>query len=179
MLTTGAYADVLLELDLSVPNEVTINATGGLSAATVSGSDTTGVYFENFYSASGSALLETLISGNLTNAENPTDNSPNLFRGGAGSDPGLNIWSWSSDFTVSFTAGSLAFVGSATWALDAAEYADMLGGAASGNLYFPADTFDDIASGATLLGSYAVVPEPASLSLFGLLLGLGAWRSRR
>lgn len=171
--------DELLIVDLSVANQVTVFATNGLSAVTTSGSDTTGVYLENFYGGAGGSLADVLVSGNLTNAENPTDNTPDLFRGGAGSDPGLNIWSWSSDSTVTFTAGSLAFTGSATWNLSAAEYADMLAGSSTGNIYFPADTFDDIGS-AALLGTYrVVVPTPAGAALMGLGLGAGMIRRRR
>lgn len=171
--------DELLIVDLSVANQVTIFATNGLSAATISGSDSTGVYLENFYGGTGVALAEVLVSGNLTNAENPTDNTPDLFRGGAGTDPGLNIWSWSPDTTVTFTAGSLAFTGTATWTLTAAQYADMLAGSVTGNLYFPADTFDDV-SAASLLGTYrVVVPTPASAALMGLGLGAAAIRRRR
>ena len=106
-----AQADDLLIIDLTVPNQVTITATAGLSAITASGSDSTGVYLENFYGGAGSSLSAALVSGNLTNAENATDNSPALFRAGS-SDPGLNIYSWSSASTVTFTAGSLAFTGS-------------------------------------------------------------------
>ncbi len=76
---------------------------------------------------------------------------------------------------MTFTAGSLAFVGSATWALDANEYADMLAGSMSGNVYFPADTVDDIA-GATAIGTYLVVPTPGAIALLGLA---GLARSRR
>lgn len=76
---------------------------------------------------------------------------------------------------MTFTAGSLAFVGSATWSLDANEYADMLAGSMSGNIYFPADTVDDIA-GASVLGTYTVVPTPGVVALLGLA---GLARSRR
>ncbi|RMH09815.1 MAG: hypothetical protein D6695_12510 [Planctomycetota bacterium] len=178
-LTAGAQADDLLIVDLSVVNQVTISATTGNSAADASGSDSIGVYLADFYSGPGNTLAETFITGNLTNAENPSDLSPNLFRGGSGTDTGLNIWSFSSDSTVTFTAGSLAFVGSATWALSAAEYSDMLNGNSSGTIYFPADTFDDIPS-AVALGTYrVVVPSPGALSLIGLGLGAGAIRRRR
>ena len=170
-----AHADEhVLTVDLSVANQVTISGGPGVSLATVSGSDNIGVYLEDFYGGSGDGLFAE-ASGDLTNAENPADGSPALFRGGGGSDPGLNIWSFSSDNTVTFTAGSLAFVGSATWALDANEYADMLAGSMSGNVYFPADTVDDIA-GATAIGAYLVVPTRGAIALLGLA---GLARSRR
>lgn len=178
VLSTGAMADHLLTIDLSVVDQITITATGGTSLVTTSGSDTTGIYFENFYGGSGDSLSATLVSGDLTNAENPTDNSPALFRAGGGTDAGLNMWSFSSDSTVTFTAGSLAFVGSATWSLDANEYADMLAGMSGGNIWFAADDAGDLSS-AMVLGSYAVIPSPGVLSLAGLGLGLGMMKRRR
>jgi hypothetical protein len=179
LLAGAAQADDLLVVDLSVVNQVTINATNGLSAVNASGSDSTGVYFENFYGGPGGFLADALVSGDLTNAENPSDGTPDLFRGSSGGgDPGLNMWSWSSDSTVTFTARSRAFTGSATWTLSATEYAEMLAGNSSGNLYFAADTFDDIGS-ASLLGTYSVVvPAPGVISLAGLGLA-GALRRRR
>jgi hypothetical protein len=175
--TSQAQVDVLLVVDLSVPNQITINSTAGVSAATVSGSDTTGVYFDNFYGVAGGALADVLVSGDITNVANPSDTTPDLFRGASGTDTGLNMWSWSSDVTVDFTAGSQAFTGSGTWNLTAAEYADMLAGNSSGALYFPADTSDDVA-GATLIGNYrVVVPAPGAASLLGL--GLAAATRRR
>jgi hypothetical protein len=175
---TQAQLDELLIIDLSVPNQITITATAGLSAVDASGSDTTGVYMENFYSAAGGALSTSSTgAGDLTNAQNPSDGSPALFRAGSGTDTGLNVWSFSSDSTVTFTAGSLAFVGSGTWALDAPEYADMLAGNTSGNLYFPADSNDDL-PGAVLLGTWRVIPAPGAATLFGLGL-IGAARRRR
>ena len=177
-LSTGAMAQVLLTVDLSVVDQITISATGGLSAATTSGSDTIGVYFQDFYNGVGSSLSAGLDSGNLTNAENPTDNTPSLFRGGGGTDTGLNLWSFSSDSTVTFTAGSQAFTGTATWDLDSAMYADMLAGNSSGDLYFAADTFDDL-PGAVVLGQYQVIPTPGVLAVAGAGLGFGAMRRRR
>ncbi len=179
LFATGAQADDLLLIDLSVPNQITITATAGLSAITTSGSDTTGIYMENFYSAAGGALSTSSTgAGDLTNAENPSDGSPALFRAGGGTDTGLNVWSFSSDTTVTFTAGSLAFTGSGTWALDAPEYADMLAGNTSGNIYFPADDASDLST-AMILGSYRVIPAPGAATLLGIGLGLGAVRRRR
>lgn len=170
-------AQELLLVDLSVPNQVTITATDGASAATVTGSDSTGVYFDNFYGVSGDSLSATLVSGDITNAANPSDGSPSLFRGGAGSDTGLNLWSWSDDTDVDFTAGSTAFVGSGTWDLDPNEYANMVAGNTTGALYFPADTADDVAN-ATFLGTYRVIPTPGALAVCGLGLGVAARRRR-
>lgn len=47
--TTAASADDLILVDLSVTNQITITSTAGLSAATVSGTDNIGVYFEDFF----------------------------------------------------------------------------------------------------------------------------------
>ena len=176
-LTTGALADDVLIVDLSVVNQITINA-GGLSDVDASGGDGIGVYFDNFYGGGGDSLSASYVSGGLTNSENPSDGSPGLFRAGGGSDSGLNFWTWSSDTTVTFTAGQQAFDGSATWDLDANEYANMLAGSSSGALYFPADDASDVA-GAVQLGTYSVVvPAPAGLALLGLG-GLVATRRRR
>ncbi len=130
----------------------------------------------------GGGLFDSLLFGDLTSAANPPD-GPDLFRGGGGSDPGLNIWSMTPDFDLSFTAGLVAFTGSGTWSLSPAEYADMLAGNSSGDIHFPADTLDDLP--VSILGTYSVVsdatvPEPASISLIGLgLLGLVVLRKRR
>jgi len=178
-LTAGAQAEVLLVVDLSVMNQVTITATNGLSAVTASGSDTTGVYFNNFYGVAGGSLADVLVAGDLTSAANTSDTSPDLYRATSGSDTGLNLWSWTDDTTVNFTAGAQAFSGSATWTLTAAEYADMVNGNTAGDLYFPADSSDDISS-ADLIGQYeVVVPTPGAVSMLALGLGAGAIRRRR
>ena len=177
-LTAAVNAEVLLVVDLSVENEVTISATDGLSAATLSGSSFTGVLLGDFYSVapggfSGSVFLD---SGDLTTAANPSDGSPSLFSDFAST--GLNIWSFSTDTTVSFTAGAQAFSGSATWTLAAADYANMVAGNAFGDIYFPADSDDDI-DGATLIGQWEVViPTPGALALLGVA-GLVGTRRRR
>jgi len=176
MLTTGAQAIHVLEVDLSVTDMVTITGTGQPSAADASGSSFTGAYFEDFYGGIGAGIVDGGGVGDLTNAENPSDGSPGIFR--ALDDPGLNIWAWSSDGTVTFTAGSPAFTGTGTWALDPADYANMLSGNSGGDVYFPADTVDDV-GGAVLLGRYAVVvPEPSGLAIISLL-AIGLFFIRR
>lgn len=183
MMSASADAATLLSIDLSIANQVTINAGAGLASTSVSGSDFTGFYLDQFYSGTGSDLSYGLVSGDLTTANNPTDNTPRLYRGNA-ADTGLNVWSFSSDNIVSFTSGSLAFTGSATWSLSAASYTDMLAGSTGGSIFFAADTADDVA-GATAIGEWlveqpAAVPVPASVLLLGsALMGLGMYRRRR
>jgi hypothetical protein len=184
LLPVTVDAATILSIDLTVVNQVTITAGAGVASTSVSGSDFTGVYLDQFFGGAGSSLGYSLISGDLTTANNPTNSTPLLFRAGS-SDPGLNIWAFSTDAIVSFTAGSLAFAGAATWALSAASYADMLAGSTGGSIFFAADSVDDVA-GATSIGEWAVstpiapVPIPASALLFGsALAGLGIYGRRR
>ena len=161
-----AQADDLLIIDLSVENQMTITATDGLSAADAAASSFTGVLLADFFNTNG--------VGNLTVAGTSSDGSPSIFHS-AGS-AGLNIWSFTAD-APAFTAGQVAFTGSGTWTIDAASYADMVGGNTSGDIYSPADSDDDI-PGATYIGTYRVVPAPGSVALLGLG-GLSATRRRR
>lgn len=177
---SGATADVLLEIDLSVANEVTISATSGLASVSASASNFTGFLLADFFATAGGGfggVLAADAGSDLTTFGNPSDGTPSGFVGA--SSVGLNIWSFSSDVTVDVVGGEQAFSGSATWTLDAAQYADFLGAATSGDIYFDADTDDDIAAGgATLIGTYSVVPAPSALALLGLG-GLTATRRRR
>ena len=90
-LAGTASAEFLIEIDLSVENEITMSALAGASSETVSFSNFIGVYFVDFYGDAGSSLRATLVSGDLTTFGEPSDSSPSLFRGGAGSDTGLNL----------------------------------------------------------------------------------------
>lgn len=83
-----AHADEhVLTVDLSVANQVTISGGPGVSLATVSGSDTIGVYLENFYGGSGDALSAALASGDLTNAETPPTARQHSFAAAAAATP--------------------------------------------------------------------------------------------
>lgn len=175
-IATGAQADDLLIVDLSVANEITITALPGLSAATISGSDTTGFLLADFFNAAGTgSIFESGGVGDLTSAANGSDSSPGLFN--SGGSFGLNVWSYTNDATSDFTAGQVAFSGTATWSLDPADYAEVLNSGVSGDIYFAADSDDDI-SGATYLGTWTTVPAPSSLALLGLG-GVAAIRRRR
>ena len=181
MAATAAQADVVLQVDLSVPNQITISATPGLSAITASGGNTTGFYFAGILGGAGGpsgTAIGTLVGpGTLTTFNNPSDGSPALYRGSA-TDTGLNIWSFSTQSTVSFTAGTQAFAGSATYSIDPSLFAMFAGGATSGNVYFPADDAADLPT-AQVIGQYTtVVPAPGALALLGLG-GLAAARRRR
>ncbi len=174
MFAGAAQADDLLLIDLSVANQMTITATDGLSSANASASSFSGVLLAGFFNNTSTGLAITNGVGDLTVAGTVSDGSPSLFH--ASGSAGLNIWSFTNG-SPSFTAGSLAFTGSATWTVDAASYADMLSGNLSGNIYSPADSDDDIGS-ATLIGTYNVVPAPSAFALLGLG-GLAATRRRR
>ena len=157
-VATGGGGGELLVVDLSVANQVTITATSGVSAATVSGSTTTGWLFENFFSNAGTQAIGTnsiVGTATLTAASVPADGSPSLYRN-SNTDAGLNIWSYSATSTTTFTAGQVAFTGTATWSITPELYAAMLTAPSSGNLYFPADDTSDLAT-ATLLGTYTVI----------------------
>jgi len=183
-LTSAANAqnfEDLILVDLSVANQITITATAGNSANDASGADGTGILLADFFTAgndSGGFISDLSFSGGFTNFENPSDGSPDIFRNP--SSNGLNFWSFSSDTTVTFTAGGQAFTGSATFDLDADDYADMINSVSVGDrgvIFFPADTDDDIA-GAVALGNWVVVPTPGTAALLALG-GLAAARRRR
>ncbi|MEM6331404.1 MAG: PEP-CTERM sorting domain-containing protein [Planctomycetota bacterium] len=185
-MTPAAKADLLLTVDLSVINQITITATDGLSEITTSGSDTTGVYLDLFYGAgvAGGGLGDsTLVAGDLTSFLNTSDGSPLLFRSTFPDvDTGLNLFTFTDDLDAEFVAGTQAFSGSATYTLNADDYSDMLLGNTSGDVYFPADSDDDI-TGLTPLGTWEVVggviPEPTTFALSAIgLIGLGGLRRR-
>jgi hypothetical protein len=179
-----AQAGVVLQLDLSTVNQVTISATTGLSLATVSGSDGIGVHLKDFFgnrvfSTSGSTRL---AGANLVYFNATSDGSPSLSRGNS-TDPGLNIFSMDDGTPdpASFTSGVQAFKGSATWSITAQQYAVFLQAPTSGDVYAFADTIDDLNGGPQVIGQYssAAVPEPTSMAIFGLgALGM-AYRACR
>lgn len=175
---SGAAADVLLEVDVSVANQVTVNATTGAASASASFSNFTGILLADFFAAPGTGFGGVLAadSGNFTTFNNPSDGTPSGFVGS--SSVGLNIWSFSTDTTVSVTSGQQAFTGSATWSLTASQYADFLSAATSGDIYADADTDDDIGAGAVLIGTYSVIPAPGAMALLGMG-GMLAARRRR
>lgn len=170
-----ASADVLLTVDLSVVNQVTITATAGLSGATATGGTGTGIYLQGFWTGAGTTTSLGTGTGDFRTVNGSVgDGTPALYRFSL-SDTGLNIWSFAT--TATFTTGQQAFSGSLTRVLSAAAYADMLANGGSGNLYFPADDAGDVAN-AQLLGTWEVIPTPGAAAMLGLG-GLMVTRRRR
>ena len=183
LMVSAAQAAVVLQIDLSTVDQVTISATTGLSLASVSGSDGRGIYLKDFFgnrvfSTSGSTRL---AGANLVYFNATSDGSPSLFRGNS-IDPGLNIYSMDNDTPdpASFTSGVQAFKGSATWSLTAQQYAAFLQAPTSGDIYAFADTIDELNGVPQVIGQYSVVPEPTSMAIFGLgALGMAYYARRK
>lgn len=180
-------AQVLLLVDLNTENQITISATSNVSDATTTGPVFTGFYLDMFYNEPGSFVgaRELLGDADLTSALNPTNNTPLIFRAGfteATSDAGLSVFGFSTDGTISFEEDMQAFSGSATWLLSSVQYAEMLAGNSTGNIYFAADDVSDIPN-AALIGEWqtvSAVPLPAAIWLFGsVLAGMGAVRRKK
>jgi hypothetical protein len=170
-----ASADVLIEIDNSVADQLTITATTGLSAVDASGSNFTGILLDGFLGGASGTPGETIVgTADFGTFNEGSDGTPDFFVSG-GSDTGFNIWTFGGASTLTFTAGTQAFVGSVTIDVSSTFFADIVG--TTGEIYFPADDSGDIA-GAQSLGQYRVVPAPGALALLGLG-GIAAGRRRR
>lgn len=183
VFSVSANAAVVLTVDLTVLNQITITATDGASSVTTSGSDTTGVYLTSIFdSPFPTGIIDTLISGDLTSAANGSDGTPAIFTSGFTPGDGLNIWSYTDDPTSDFIAGEIAFSGSATWEIGADAYASLLAGPAGGDVYAFADDDGDLA-GAMIIGEWeraTPIPVPAAVWLLGsALLGLRAFSVKK
>ena len=178
---SAASAATLLVADLTTPNRIEITATSGTSAATASGFDGVGVLLADFLGvAAPGNLSDSLLSGDITSAQNTADGTPNLFT--SFGSFGLNLFSYTDDDPSSFVAGERAFSGSGVWTVNAADYANAVNGPTSGSIFAFADDDGDV-PGATLIGEWqkaVVIPLPAGiLTLAGALAGLGVLGARR
>ncbi len=186
LMVSAAQAAVVLQLDLSTVNQVTISPLeDGFSLVSKSGSDDLGVYLKDFFAPAGSTFsVNSDAGGSLVYSNATSDGTPRLFR--ATNDPGLNIFSMDQGFPnpASFTVGIQAFRGSATWSLTAEQYAAFSQAPTSGDVYAFANEIGDLNGGPKVIGQYSVVgsaavPEPTSMAIFGLgALGM-AYRARR
>jgi hypothetical protein len=186
LLVSAAQGAVVLQLDLTTVNKVTISATSGLSLASVSGGDNQGVYLKDLLAPAGSSFQinnNSDVGGSLVYSNATSDGTPRLY--GDATDPGINIFSMDNGTPnpASFTSGVQAFKGSATWSLTAQQYAVFLQASTSGDVYAFASSEGDL-DGGQVIGQYSVVgsaavPEPTSMAIFGLgALGM-AYRARR
>ena len=172
-MTASADHLVLLIVDLSVVDSVTISATDGLAAASSISTTGVGLTLDRFFDAPDTFLNE-ISTGNLTTANQASDGSPALWSYDYA--VALNIYHFSvGDSTTA--AGYLAFTGSATWTLDSDVYMAMLNGNITGNIYMGTSN-DEIFPGPTFIGTWNVIPAPSSLALLGLG-GIVAGRRRR
>ncbi|MBL4809623.1 MAG: PEP-CTERM sorting domain-containing protein [Phycisphaerales bacterium] len=177
---TASAVETLLDIDLSVTNQLTITATGSNALVTASGSNFTGFLLAGFLNAADAGAGPGISDGvgDLTTANQTSDLGPSIFNGG--SSVGINIWAFTAGgVDATTTAGFAAFSGSATWTVDASVYAALLNGNINGDVYLNADTDDDIGAGGILIGAWGVkIPAPGSMALLGLG-GLVAGRRRR
>ncbi|MBO6514251.1 MAG: hypothetical protein JJ974_09840 [Phycisphaerales bacterium] len=175
-LTPLTSAEVLLHIDLSVHKKLTITATEGLSANTITGRNLIGIYLEGLNGNNTNIGVENSTDfSNLTSASNPADTYP-LIEAHA-IDSGLNIWALSTDNELDFTESQRAFTGTATWDLTTSAWESLLAGTKTGNIYFPARYSQDLDQ-AAFLGTYQVIPSPSSFVPF-TLLALAITRRKR
>jgi hypothetical protein len=183
LMVSAAQAAVVLQLDLSTVNQVTISATSGFSLVSQSGSDSDGVYLKDVFAPGGSNFNIVAGSGSSLVYFNGTSNeSQYIYRDT--NDPGLNIYGMENFVLSSFTSGVQAFKGSSTWSLTAQQYSVFLQAPTSGDVYAFAYLVNQLDGGPQVIGQYsfvssAAVPEPTSMAIFGLgALGM-AYRARR
>lgn len=175
-LSANASASILLEIDLSVENQIGISSTGNSALIDSIGTDFEGVYLDQFFGFSTN-ISDQLISGNLVTATELSSNTPNLFS--FTGDIGLNIFSMTNNATISTTAGQTAFTGSGLWNISSQAYASAFMGALSGDLFLNADSASDLSNpnaDTFLIGTWAVtsstvdVSAPTMLSVFWFLV---------
>ncbi|MEO0972283.1 MAG: hypothetical protein AAFX85_04250 [Pseudomonadota bacterium] len=175
LLVPATNATVLLTVDLTTENQLTIASTGAASEATSSGSVGTGFLLAGFFQ-DNSNMDDIRGRGDLQTIDGVSNGRPFLFR-----DPGnagLNVYNFLTG-VMNFFEGQTAFTGSGTWDVPPSVYTMMLGSPLSGELYANADDDFDIPF-ATRIGEWqrvvAPVSSPATLPL--LLLGALVLRSR-
>ena len=178
-----AHAGVLIELDLSVTDQLTLTATTETAIGTVSGSTFAGIVLQgtgevnNGFNGGASDTFGFKSTGAFTLIE-----TVQLFKSGVWS---LNLYEskHSDSVDTSITSGQQAFVGTTTITLNSESYNNLLNAPSSGKIYAFADG-DDFATNGTHVGDWAkassgTVPEPSTAIAMGLLGVLGFAGNRR
>ena len=179
-LINPAHAGVLIYLDLSVTNRLTLTATTETAIATTDpgGTTGTGIVLE------GTGIVPSDLTGGAsdtfgvysTGAFSQVKTS-RLLNNGVNS---LNLYDSSDDRATSITSGQQAFVGTTTINLDDATiYNNLLNGPSSGKIYAFADNSLTFATDGTYIGDWAKVPEPSTAIAMGVLGVLGFAGNRR
>jgi hypothetical protein len=185
LTASGLAKAVVLLVDLTVENQIKISATDGASLSTVNGEVNTGFSLINFFDASRRNVDQTLESGNITSANNASNDSPVFFEDDRGSEF-FNIFDFTDDPLMTFTAGMQAFSGEAIWTVDTTTYLSALNGGLSGNVVAPFDNFfvTDLST-ASVIGTWEAivaseVSEPSIFAFFALgFMGLAARRFKQ
>ena len=173
-----ARAEVLLWVDLSVENEITIYTAGGASAITKSGDDGWGLYLDSIFQDNTIAAFGFDGTGNLSTNDEASDGGTTMSRWGSDAASGVNLFNLSTADTLNFREGVQAFKGSVTWSVTEVVYQAALLGAFTGYIYFPADSdYNGNLVPEIVLGEWrrtdapAEVPLPAAIWLFAAGLG--------
>ena len=181
-LINPTHAGVLIELDLSVTNQLTLTATTGTALASVTGTTGTGIVLD------GTGQLTVTYVGDASDtfgvkSTGAFTNTPELFP--ILNDSGvysINLYEGNDGTETSINEGQQAFVGTTTITLGATEYANLLNAPNSGKIY----AFDDTPNyqSSTYIGDWAkassgTVPEPSTAIAMGLLGVLGFAGNRR
>lgn len=166
----GAFAAVVLHVDISDPSAVVITATGNPASFTgTAGAFENGVQLWEFFSSTNSAFV--FGSGDLTvGAYSTTARFDDVYKD---TDRALVLYDYNGTQPLAFSSSFPAFSGSAVF--DLSSYAAQLPTVGTtGNVL----TWDEEG----IIGQYVVVPEP-SLALLGVAglaaLGLTRLRNRR
>ncbi len=179
-----AHAGVLIELDLSVTNQLTLTATTETAIGTVSGPTSNGIVLQGTGNVDSNLVGGTsdTFGFKSTGAFNEIKTS-RLLDSGVYS---LNLYESGASVSTSITSGEQAFVGTTTMPLDATSYNNLLNGPSSGKIYAFDDGATTFATNGTYIGDWAKassgnVPEPSTAIAMGLLgvLGFAGKRRRR
>ncbi|MEM1422804.1 MAG: hypothetical protein AAGH64_02260 [Planctomycetota bacterium] len=177
---SAATAQVVLEIDTSVINQITITATSVASANDADVPDVTGILLADMLDGTAPAFPPSALTDNptLTPFLDPSG-SPTLSVDDAdeGSDTGLNVWSMSATDRNTFMAGTRAFAGTATWEIPAGLYDALAAPGSSGAVFAGIANSRNLFNG-VYIGDWLIVPAPGAGALLAMT-GLAAVRRRR